>query len=150
MRGVISHIKFQENFQANLFGVLFWIERFLPYFIEGRKGTFAAISSMSVYRETHKDRVGYSASKKALNKTFENLRLAYSECGIRFVILNMGRMQKERDIVGISYSEAANKIYNILKFGNHSGTLNIPLFQYVLTRAVCWVPDVFFKRYIMR
>ncbi len=146
----VSLDKFKENFELNLFGVFSWVERFLPHFIERGAGTFAAVSSMSIFRESRKDRIGYSASKTALNKTFENLRLAYLESGVRFIIFNMGRMQKKKGIIGVSYSKAANQICRIVKADPLSATANIPFSQYALTKMVQWVPKKIFKRHLMK
>jgi NAD(P)-dependent dehydrogenase (short-subunit alcohol dehydrogenase family) len=142
--------KFKDNFELNLFGVISWVERFLPHFIKRGAGTFAAVSSMSIFRESRKKRIGYSASKTALNKTFENFRLTYFESGVRFVVFNMGRMQKEDSIIGIRYSKAAKQIGSIVKTDKSSTTFNIPFSQYVLTRAMQCVPTGFFRRYVMR
>lgn len=146
----VSIDKFKENFELNLFGVLSWMELFLPHFIERGTGTFAAVSSMSIFRESRKDRIGYSASKTALNKTFENLRLAYWESGVRFIIFNMGRMQKKKGIIGVSYAKAANQICRIVKSDKLSATVNIPFSQYALTKMVQWVPERIFKRHLMK
>ncbi|GJQ51000.1 MAG: hypothetical protein HKUEN01_33860 [Candidatus Kuenenia stuttgartiensis] len=142
--------EFKNNFSVNLFGTLHWIELFLPYFIQRGKGSFATISSMSVYRENHRERIGYSASRIAINKAFENLFLEYSESGIKFIVFNMGRMQKKSGFIGTSYHKAASKICKILKSSKHSTSINIPFFQYVLTKGAQFIPVKIYKKYLMK
>ena len=103
---------------------------------------------MSVFIENHAKRTGYSASKLALNKTFENLRLEYLDTGVRFVIFNMGRMKEKKDLIGTSYSEAAALIVKILKENRRSNVFNIPFTQYLLTKIVQFVPKRMFGKYI--
>lgn len=138
--------KFKENFNVNLHGVLYWVELMLPFFLERNKGIFAGISSMSIYRENHNNRIGYSASKIALNKSFENLRLEYLNTGVKFVIFNMGRMKERNDLIGTSYAKAAALIVKILKSGKCSNTVNIPRTQYFLTKLAQFIPEEIFKK----
>lgn len=143
-------VRFKENFSVNLFGTLCWVELLLPYFIRRDRGIFAGISSMSIYRESRKDRIGYSASRIALNKTFENLHLEYLDTGVEFAIFNMGRMKERSGIIGTSYSKAAYTIVKMLKSGKHSKLVNIPFSQYLLTRMVQFIPEKIFKNYLMK
>lgn len=142
--------KFKENFSVNLFGVLHWVELLLPHFLKRNRGIFAGISSMSIYRENHKNRIGYSASKLAINKSFENLHLEYLGTGIKFVIFNMGRMKEKKDLIGTSYAKAATTIIKILKSGRYSNVVSIPFTQYLLTRLLQFIPEKVFKNFIMK
>ncbi|MFC1521987.1 SDR family NAD(P)-dependent oxidoreductase [Elusimicrobiota bacterium] len=146
---VFSLEKFQENFNVNLFGILTWTEHFLPHFLKRNSGTFAAVSSMSAYRENHKCRMGYSASRIALNKTFENLSVEYCESGMRFIVFNMGRLLESEGIIGVTRSKAARRIRKIIKSSKRCAAVNIPFSQYVLTRMAQCIPDKLFKRYFM-
>lgn len=142
--------KFKENFSVNLFGVLHWVELLLPFFLKRNRGIFAGISSMSIYRENHKNRIGYSASKLALNKSFENLRLEYFNTGVKFVIFNMGRMKERSDLIGTSYAKAASLIVKILKSGRCSDAVNIPRTQYLLTKLAQFIPEKIYKKYFIK
>lgn len=141
--------KLARNFEVNLLGVLHWVELLLPHFVKRKRGKFAGISSMSILRENHRKRIGYSASKLALNKCFENLRLEYSDRGVRFVIFNMGRMTEEQGLIGVSYARAARLVVNTLKSDRCPSVANIPRSQYLLTRAVTFIPERVFRRYLM-
>ncbi len=138
--------KFRENFNVNLFGALCWVELLLPHFIKRNKGIFAGISSMSTYRENHEKRIGYSASKAALNKSFENLRMQYINTALKFVIFNMGRMREKRTLIGTSYAAAARFISEDLRARKTGGTVNIPFSQYFLTRMTQFLPDKLYHK----
>jgi short-subunit dehydrogenase len=142
--------RFKENYDVNLFGILYWVELFLPYFIERNQGSFSAISSMSVYRESRRGRIGYSSSRIALNKAFENLCLEYSDSGVKFIVFNMGRMLQKSGVVGVSYSNAAYRIHKTVKSSGCSRQINIPFFQYILTRIAQLIPKKIFKSYLMK
>lgn len=142
--------KMKENFEINFFGALVWIEMFLPHFIKRKKGIFAGISSMSVYRENHAQRIGYSASKIALDKAFENFGQEYFGSGVKFVVFNMGRMQEKPGFIGISYYKAAVLIFGVLRLKNIPRKVNIPFLQYLLTKMLQLIPDSLFCRYIRR
>jgi NAD(P)-dependent dehydrogenase (short-subunit alcohol dehydrogenase family) len=141
--------KLRRNVEVNLLGVLSWVELLIPRFLGRNRGTFAGVSSMSTFRENHRKRIGYSASKLALNKCFENLRLEYSDRGVNFVIFNMGRMTKTRELIGVSYEKASRLIVDMLKSDRRPTVVNIPRSQFLLTRAAELIPEKLFRRYIM-
>jgi len=139
----------RKNVEVNLLGVLSWVELLTPHFLGRNRGTFAGISSMSTFRENRRRRIGYSASKLALNKCFENLRLEYSDRGVDFVICNMGRMTQRRGLIGVSYEKAARLIAKMLKSDRRPTVVNIPRSQFLLTRAAGLIPERLFRRYLM-
>ncbi|MBI5885539.1 MAG: SDR family oxidoreductase [Deltaproteobacteria bacterium] len=142
---------FRENFETNLFGAVIWVEEFLPHFMKRGSGVFAAVSSQSVFRENHKDVVGYSASKLALTKAFENLRLQYLPTGVRFVTFHPGRMSKVRNsVIGTTYSNAARIICVNTLAASPRPVVNFPALQYYMTRVLRFVPDAVFHRFIFR
>jgi len=142
---------FRENFETNLFGAVIWVEEFLPHFLMRGSGVFAAISSQSVFRENHRDTVGYSASKLALTKAFENLRLQYLPTGLRFVTFHPGRMSAvNKSIIGTTYSKAARIICANTLAASPKAVVNFPALQYYMTRALRFVPDAIFHRFIFR
>lgn len=142
--------RFKLNFNNNLFGVMNWVELFLPYFIRRKKGAFAGISSMSIYRENHRNRIGYSVSKLSLNKAFENLQLEYLSTGIKFSIFNIGRLNEKRGFIGISYKKAAALIAKILETKNIPNIINMPFSQLVLTKIAKYIPDKIFCKYFYK
>ena len=75
--------------QTNYLGALRWIKIFIPFFLERKKGQFAAISSLNAYRGDSRW-IGYSASKSALSRSFESLRGRYADKGIVFTTIHLG------------------------------------------------------------
>lgn len=146
----IEYDKLRENFNVNLFGSLNWVNEFLPIYLKAGKGTFAAISSLSIYRENHKNRIGYSASKLALNKVFENLRMQYHSSGIKFITLCAGRMSDDKSFIGTTYDNAAKLIVDNLTSDKINKTINFPIIQSYLTRLMRFIPDSIFKKYILK
>lgn len=148
--GKINYNSFKENFNINLFGAMNWVNEILPIYLEQMKGMFVAVSTLSVYRENHKNRIAYSAAKLALSKTFENLRLQYYSSGVRFIVIHPGRMSEDKSFIGITYDNAAELIVNKLMSNNIPHTINFPFLQFLLTKLSKLIPDKIFYKYILK
>ena len=74
---------------VNYLGALRWVERLLPMFVQRGAGEFVAISSLAAFRGDRRW-FGYSASKAALDRSFESLRGRYGQTGIRFLTIHLG------------------------------------------------------------
>lgn len=142
--------KLKINFDLNYYGILYWIELLLPYFIKRGSGSFVGISSMSIYRESHKNRIGYAASKLALNKTFETLRMQYFKTGVTFSICTMGRILKTKGLIGIEYKKAACLIARKLKSQKPPDEFRLPILQEILTRISVWFPKKIYYRFFFK
>lgn len=143
--------KLRENFDLNLFGTLGWVEEFLPTCLERKSGIFVAVSSLSVLRENHKGRIGYSSSKAALSKAFENLRIQYHAAGVEFITVHPGRMSAGKDsFLGTTYAAAAGIIVSIVLGNRHKKVVNFPFIQHQLTRLLRFIPDGLFFRFIFK
>jgi len=154
--GEFDMTRFRENYDANLFGAVAWIEELLPLFLKRElpssrgSGVFAAISSLSVYRENHRNRMGYSSSKIALSKAFENFRMQYHGTGVRFVAFHPGRMSEAGSFIGTTYAKAARTIAENVLSSNPPASVDFPRLQYILTRILRFVPDGLFYRFIFK
>lgn len=149
--GAFQFHNFRENFETNLYGTVIWVEELLPHFLKRGGGVFAAISSQSVFRENHRNVVGYSASKLALSKAFENLRLQYLRTGVRFVTIHPGRMSPVKNaFIGTTYTNAARIICRATTAKNPPAVVNFPALQYYMTRALSLIPDSLFHRFIFK
>ncbi len=146
----IDYDKFKENFNVNLFGAMNWVNEILPLYLSRNKGMFVAVSTLSVFRENHKNRIAYSSAKSALSTAFENLRLQYHSSEIRFVTIHPGRMSDEASLIGITYDKAAKLIADRLMSGNVPDTVNFPLLQALLTKLSRLIPDGIFHKYCMK
>lgn len=87
-----DHQRYLEVMRTNLFGVMTWVDRWLPIFEARQAGHFIAISSMSAYL-THSKGAAYGASKAALTSTFDSLRRRYLRDRIHFTTVHLGPVQ---------------------------------------------------------
>lgn len=143
--------KFKRNFEVNLFGSIAWMEEFLPLFLKRGSGVFAAISSLSVYRENHKNRIAYSSSKLALSKAFENLRMQYFSTGVNFVCFHPGRMSEVKtSLIGTTYADSARIIAENTLKKDPPSRVDFPALHYYLTRLTAFVPDAVYFKHIFR
>ncbi len=149
--GAFDMTRFRENYDANLFGATAWVEELLPHFLKRGSGVFAAVSSMSVYRENHRNRIGYSSSKIALSKAFENFRLQYHGTGVGFIAFHPGRMSEAGgSAIGTTYAKAARTIAENALSSNPPASVDFPRLQHILTRILRLVPDGLFHRFIFK
>lgn len=81
--------KFRKIFSTNTLAPLSLVSEFLPAFMERAAGHFIAISSVSAFRGNAQS-AGYPASKAALSRAFECLRLRYRSSGIAFTVMHFG------------------------------------------------------------
>ncbi|MBF0274711.1 MAG: SDR family NAD(P)-dependent oxidoreductase [Nitrospinae bacterium] len=137
-----SREEFQKNFSLNLDANMDIVSFFLPRFLENKKGTFAAVSSLSVIQEINPVRVGYSASKSALDITFQNLGISYRKSGINFVVFRAGRMEEKGGLLSEGYEDAASRIIKSLENNkNNSYVEEFPLLLASITRLVSILPQ---------
>lgn len=136
---------FQKNFELNLISNMAWVNGFLHSFLARKSGVFVAISSLSIYRENHKNRIGYSASKAALTKVFENLRQQYFQSDIKFVTVVPGRMTEQAKVLGIQYTKAAKLIVASLSKKRVPAYIHFPIIQFFLTKVLQLAPDIIFR-----
>lgn len=84
-----DHSRYRQVLETNLFGVMRWVDAFLPVFRKDGTGQFVAVSSISAFL-TSSQGAGYSASKAALTSSFESLRKRYAKEGITFTTIHLG------------------------------------------------------------
>lgn len=142
--------KFKENFEMNLYGAVYWVEELLPHFLKRGSGAFAAVASLSVHIENHKGRIGYSASKAALGKTFENLRTEYYGRGVSFTVFYAGRMTEKGSFIGTTYAAAAGLISRTLSMTAPPRAISFPPLQHILTVALRFVPTSLFIKHVFK
>lgn len=90
----VSRDKHYETFNTNYFGVVSWVESWLPAVKSYGGGTFVATSSVSSLFATPGS-AAYSASKVALNNCFEAWRLQYLYENIGFTLVLPGPVDTE-------------------------------------------------------
>ncbi len=90
----VSRDKHYETFNTNYFGVVSWVESWLPAVKSYGGGTFVATSSVSSLFASPGS-ASYSASKAALNNCFESWRLQYLYENIGFALVLPGPVDTE-------------------------------------------------------
>jgi len=80
---------FEQLMRVNWFGLVYSIEAVLPEMLERRDGYLVAVSSLRAYRGLP-GFAGYGASKAAVNKLMEGLRVELSDRGISVTTLCPG------------------------------------------------------------
>ncbi len=83
----IENIKFQ--FEVNFWGVLNFIKYLLPPMIERNEGLLAATGSLAGYRGMPRS-APYSASKAALDRFMESLRIDFWKTNVHFTLITPG------------------------------------------------------------
>ncbi len=79
----------QSQFNTNLWGVLYFIKYLLPPMIARNKGLVAATGSPAGYRGMPKS-APYSASKAALDRFIESLRIDFWKTNVHFTLIAPG------------------------------------------------------------
>ncbi len=79
----------EDIFSVNVFGIVYWIEQLLPEFMERKKGIIVGMSSLADSRGHAKSEF-YCASKAAVTKILEGLRVQLSKYGVHVVTVKPG------------------------------------------------------------
>lgn len=146
--------RISENvFKINYLGPLFWIEEFLPDFLERRSGIFAAVSSLVALRPLSKGlhNVGYAASKAALSSTFDFFRLWHLYSGVKFLTFHFGRMGRPvRGVPCVSYEKAADFFCRKLNRPGNKTVFDYPYLSAAIYRFSRIVPDRVWARLLRK
>ena len=86
--------KHRELFATNYFGVLNWIEEWLPIGLKSTGTTFVATGSINAIFATPTGSA-YAASKAAIAKAFEGLSLTYHKENVTFSVVYAGPIATE-------------------------------------------------------
>jgi 3-hydroxy acid dehydrogenase/malonic semialdehyde reductase len=89
-KGKIITTDYQKVFAVNYFGVIAWIEHWLPMVKQWGGGTFVATSSIAALFDPAPGGSAYGASKAALINSFRSLRLQYLNDKIGFSVVLPG------------------------------------------------------------
>ncbi|MCA9664785.1 MAG: SDR family NAD(P)-dependent oxidoreductase [Myxococcales bacterium] len=84
----------RRTFDINVYGVINWLEHVLPPMVERRSGIIVGISSIAGMRGLPRSAV-YSASKSAVSKLLEALRLEGRDHGVQISIVEPGFIKSE-------------------------------------------------------
>ncbi|MBU0558647.1 MAG: SDR family NAD(P)-dependent oxidoreductase [Bacteroidetes bacterium] len=79
----------EQTFQINFLGIVYWIEKLLPSFIERKNGVIVGVSSLADNRGYSRSGF-YSASKAALSNFLEGLRIDTHNYGVKIITVKPG------------------------------------------------------------
>lgn len=133
--------KFQEIMEVNLTAQIRWLSKIIPIFQKNNRGIFIGISSLSSLRAAVKNKVGYPASKAALNMVFEALRIQLTLTNIRFITANLGPLENAGGCFTASYAQAANKVAEVIK--SRRNILYFPKIPFLISYVLKYFPDGF-------
>ncbi len=85
----LDYKKLREAVEINFYGVMNFVDIFLPLFLARNSGQFIAIASTAALKPSLRG-IGYPASKAALGIAFRGLDLAYRKQGITFSTIYLG------------------------------------------------------------
>jgi|GEM_PF-645804 len=110
---------FKEVIETNVYGVVRWVDLFLPAFLQRKRGHFIAISSFSAYYGSPKG-AGYPASKAAISRAFDSFRLRYEKDNVYFTSIHFGpvdtRLWQRKKVSGVlSIDQAVECILKALR-----------------------------------
>lgn len=134
----------REIFEVNYFGLLRWVEVWLPDFLARRSGVFVGTSSLMGYRAFSTDAVSYCSTKAALSNAFEGMRHYHHMDGVRFVTVHPGPV--DTDMLQVPHKlpwtwtaeRAARKIIRGVERGRVE--INFPLPYAIVVRLTMWAP----------
>lgn len=110
---------FKEVIETNVYGVVRWVDLFLPAFLQKKRGHFIAVSSFSAYYGSSKG-AGYPASKAAISRAFDSFRLRYEKDNVYFTSIHFGpvdtRLWQRKKVPGVlSVDQAVECILKALR-----------------------------------
>jgi len=134
----------KKTFDVNYFGVIAWVEEFLPIAKQLGGGTFVATSSI-VSLFTPPGAAAYGASKAALVNSFQSLRLSYLKDKIGFSLVLPGPvdtyMLKGAQNLPFTHNPNKEASYIIKQVFKGKKVIEPAWFYSTLFRLTWWLPD---------
>jgi 3-hydroxy acid dehydrogenase / malonic semialdehyde reductase len=128
--GTLHRELHQQCFDVNYFGVLNWVDQWLPTALKTKNSVFVATSSLQSVRGMP-GAAAYGASKAALNHCFESLDAQYHKMGVRFSLVLPGPvntpMLKTDDPLPATWEPEQAASYIIKKLEKGKPRIRFPL-----------------------
>lgn len=140
--------KFQRVMEINCTSQIRWVGKFIPIFQKQGHGILIGISSLAAMRGVVCSKVAYSASKSALNMAFEGFRLLLGDAPVRFITVNLGRMDEKRGLLKASYDQTAKKIASLID--RRCSVVNFPFLISLLWHFSKLFSDSFIHKTIVK
>ncbi|MCP3660137.1 MAG: SDR family NAD(P)-dependent oxidoreductase [Bacteroidetes bacterium] len=148
--GNLNITQYRKTFDINYFGVIEFINQWLPYCLKNG-GTFVGISSLAA-KQPLPNLTSYCATKAAIANTFESLRLQYLNSNVKFVTVFPGPMKTDmvkspKDVFFIvKPSDAADYVLKKIFAGKQ--LISFPFFYRMLIKIGYILPNFILRKFI--
>lgn len=139
----------EETFAVNLFGIIYWVEQFLPDFVKNKNGIIVGVSSLADNRGFSGSGF-YCASKAAVSIYLEGLRVELKRYGIKVITVKPGFVKtpmtdqnKFKMPLLMEPEQAAQIIINGIK--KRKSVIQFPWQMVLLTRLVGLLPGKLYE-----
>lgn len=144
----------EKTLGANIYGMIYWIEKILPGMIENGKGTIAGISSLADSKGFSGSGL-YCASKAAASVFLQGLRLDLKSYGIKVITVKPGFVKTpmtDQNDFKMPFLMESEKAAKIIKKGIEKGkvTIKFPMPTSILIGLVNLMPDKIFEFLLSR
>lgn len=137
-------------FRVNVFGLLYTIDAVLPEMLKNGRGHIAAVSSLAAYMG-FPGKQGYAASKAAVSRSMEGLRIQLRGTGITITTICPGFVRSEMTATHkfrmpwlLEADDAARRILKAL--ARKRKVYDFPWQTSLFMRLIPWLPDWFLAR----
>lgn len=144
-KGKVVTADYQNVFAVNYFGVIAWVEQWLPTVKSLGGGTFIATSSIAALFDPAPGGAAYGASKAALINSFRSLRLQYLNDNIGFSVVLPAMVDTKMGApigsVPFVHSAADEARYIVDQVFKGKKQIEPSLFWSIFSRLVRMLPD---------
>lgn len=141
--------KHKEIMATNYYGVLAWVEQWLPIVGEGEDTTFMVTSSINAQFAPPQGSA-YAASKAAISKAFEGLSLKYVDTNVTFSVVYAGPIATDGLKGALPFAWSADRMaaYMINKALKKRRRCANSLYYSLLARLLSRMPPKLSRRFI--
>lgn len=141
--------KAEETFAINFFGVLHFLRFLVDDFVQRGSGTIAAVSSLADVRGFARSGF-YSASKAALSRYLESLRVELKPKGIKIVTIRPGFVKTpmtDKNEFTMPFIMSAEKSAKIISRGleKEKSVISYPTIMRFITNLLRYMPQKMFE-----
>ncbi len=141
---------FIRHFEVNVFGAVYFLKYLLPEMLQRKSGLVAAMGSLAAYRGMPHS-APYSASKAALARLIESLRIDLWGSGVKFVLISPGFVESAMSAklkFHLPFLMPAEKAARIILSGleREKPEIHFPYRLSLLTKLSLLIPDNLYAR----
>jgi len=141
---------FIRHFEVNVFGAVYFLKYLLPDMLQRKAGLVAAMGSLAAYRGMPHS-APYSASKAALARVIESLRIDLWGSGVKFTLISPGFVESAMSAklkFHLPFLLPAEKATRIILSGleREKPEIHFPYRLSLLTKLSSLIPDNLYAR----